>query len=282
MNQPKIILPLAQLVEMKRQSDKDALFLRMTDQLIKVHKDFLSKLQEVSDTINKKVGPRGDRGLKGDPGEPGDSPDIQKIIKTIQGGIKIPAVPTKEDISSMIEESLPEMPEGFTDTHKRQIISDVFEKLKGEVKIPVIDHAKIAEELIPLMKKKIKVTDLDGHKQTMRALESQLKQGIGYVHGGGDTLAAGTGYTVVKNTDGTTSLVITTSGFTALDATETPNGTLTVFTFPSATAKPSYIISDNVLMKATTKAGTVNWTWDNATKKATMTIPPTDDIEGIK
>lgn len=70
-------------------------------------------------------------------------------------------------------------------------------------------------------------------------------------------------------------------GFTPLAATETPNGSLTVFTFSTATAQPTYLVVDNVWMKATTKAGTVNWTWASGPKQATLTIPPADDIWGV-
>lgn len=72
------------------------------------------------------------------------------------------------------------------------------------------------------------------------------------------------------------------SGFTTLPPTETPNGTITVFTFSTATAKPTFIISDNAMMQATTKSGTVNWTWNNGAKQATMVIAPSDDIIGLK
>jgi hypothetical protein len=70
-------------------------------------------------------------------------------------------------------------------------------------------------------------------------------------------------------------------GFTALTATETPNGVLTIFTFAAAAAKPSFIIIDNTITQATTKAGTVNWTWNVGAKQATFTIPPNDDVVGI-
>lgn len=70
-------------------------------------------------------------------------------------------------------------------------------------------------------------------------------------------------------------------GFTTLLPTETPNGSLQTFTFSAATAKPSFIISDNAMMRATAKNGDVNWTWNSGAKQATMTIPPTDDIVGV-
>ena len=71
-------------------------------------------------------------------------------------------------------------------------------------------------------------------------------------------------------------------GFTTLQPTETPNGVLTVFTFSTATGQPTFIVSDNAMMQAVTKSGTVNWTWNNGALQATMTIPPQDDIEGIQ
>ncbi len=69
-------------------------------------------------------------------------------------------------------------------------------------------------------------------------------------------------------------------GFTTLSPTETPNGIITVFTFPSATAKPSFIMSDNVIMPAIAQSGTVNWTW-NGTTQATLTIAPIDTVLAI-
>lgn len=71
-------------------------------------------------------------------------------------------------------------------------------------------------------------------------------------------------------------------GFTVLQPTETPNGVRKVFTFSTATAQPTFIVSDNAMTQAVTKSGTVNWTWSSGSKQATMTIPPQDDIVGIQ
>lgn len=268
MPQPKQILPLAQLLEMKRQSEKEKLFIRMTDSLIKVHEDFLSKLQEVSDTINKKMGPKGDRGAKGDKGDPGkdaEEVDVQAIIGYIQKGIKIPVLPSKKEIASMIREMFPMLPQGFTDKDKREIINEVFTKLKSEVKMPEINHSKILDDLIPLLKKKIKITDLEGHAQTMRALESQIKQGIGYLHGGGDTLANGAGYTLVRNANGTVSLSISGAGTNILIATGTVDDSNTFFTFVS---KPKIINVNGAFYREN-----FGWSWDDGTLTATLDNP---------
>lgn len=103
----------------------------------------------------------------------------------------------------------------------------------------------------------------------------------GGFRGGGDTVAAGSNVTVTRANGITTIASSGGSGFTLLTATETPNGLLTVFTFSTAAAQPSFIVSDNVWMRATTAALNTNWTWNNGTKKATLTIPPSDDIFAV-
>lgn len=70
-------------------------------------------------------------------------------------------------------------------------------------------------------------------------------------------------------------------GLTTLAATEIPNGVRKVFTFASATAQPSFILSDNVWMRATSAAGNTNWTWSSGTKQATFTVAPVDDVLGV-
>lgn len=70
-------------------------------------------------------------------------------------------------------------------------------------------------------------------------------------------------------------------GLTPLLPTETPDGSRKTFTLSTASAKPSYIISDGVWMQATSKAGTVNWTWNNGTDVVSMAVAPQDDLLGI-
>ena len=91
-----------------------------------------------------------------------------------------------------------------------------------------------------------------------------------------------TNLTTTRSLDGVVTVTASGgSGFTTLTATETPNGVLTVYTFSGASAQPSYLVVDNLWMKATSKSGTVNWTWNNATHKATLTIPATDDVWAV-
>lgn len=100
--------------------------------------------------------------------------------------------------------------------------------------------------------------------------------------GSGHLVAAGTNVTI-EEVDGqqVISSVGGGGGLTALSSTEVPDESTTVFTFPLASAQPSYLIVDNVWMRATTKAGTVNWTWNAGAKQATLSVPPMDEILGI-
>ncbi len=140
------------------------------------------------------------------------------------------------------------------------------------------------KEVMPLFVKaleegaiKLKTKHIDGWQDPQEVVRRFWANGG--IRGGGDTVAAGTGVTIT-NSNGVKTINAS-AGLTELSATETPNGSTTVFTFLAAAAQPSYIVSDNVWMKATTKAGTVNWTWNAGTKKTTLTIPPIDDIYAI-
>lgn len=71
------------------------------------------------------------------------------------------------------------------------------------------------------------------------------------------------------------------SGFT-YQATEVPNGSITVFTFPGAQVQPSFIVVDYAQKPAIAKNENVNWTWNQGTKQATLQTPAAEDIFAIK
>lgn len=70
--------------------------------------------------------------------------------------------------------------------------------------------------------------------------------------------------------------------FLKLAPTETPNGSLKIFTFSTAVSQPNFVVSDGAMTQAVSKTGTVNWTWSSGAKQATMSIPPQDDIVAIQ
>ena len=188
-----------------------------------------------------------------------------------------------------------------------KVVADVLGKIKqpkdGET--PVVDYKKVATlaaKLIPKPKdgksvdekgivqqvldslrtgKKLHIKDIEGFNEGLEQTIAPIRSLAAGFRGGGDTVVAGTGITITTNANGNKVLTSSGGGFTTLSATETPNGVITVFTFATATAQPSFIISDNVMQRAVTGAGTVNWTWNAGLKQATLAVPPVDDCLGI-
>lgn len=90
------------------------------------------------------------------------------------------------------------------------------------------DPMSVIEKIMALPdgKFKLKTSHIDGLEQTMRAFQSQL--GRGYLHGGGDTVAAGTNITITTNTNGAKVINATGSGTAVYN--EIVSGSGTTFT----------------------------------------------------
>lgn len=146
-----------------------------------------------------------------------------------------------------------------------------------------VDHDQLAEAMLAkIAERKIPAEHVDGIGKIMerhwQRIRGQFPSGFS---GGGDVVVAGSNVTITRLTNGQRQISASSGSLTTLAATETPNSVLTVFTFASAAAQPSYIRADNVWMKATSASGTVNWTWNAGAKQATMAVAPQDDIEAI-
>jgi hypothetical protein len=263
---------------------------KMNKDLIDTHNKFISKLEEVQNTIEKKVGPKG---------EDGKTPDVQAIIEHIQSNVKNgkDAELTNEHLNKLSEIVLNKIPtpkDGKDAIIKKEHINSVAElvlqklpKLKQpkDGKTPEITHEMILGALQNAPEgKKLSHKHIDGLEQTIDARYEQLKARGGYLHGGGvPSLSAGANITLVPKNDGGFTIVGGAGGgFTAYDSTEIPDGTITIFTFPTIPSQPTYLRIDNTLTKAVSKSGGINWTWDNGLKQATLSVPPQDDIEAIK
>jgi len=280
------------------------MLVRIMADLMKIHKDLFDKIDEYYKMVEIKQGEKGES-IKGDKGEDGYTPSKEELLELILPlipEVKHGETPSEEYLLSLIQSVMPEIKHGetpndekllslmrplipvieskdivITDEHLEKIASKVSSKMKP------IKHEKEEVDIDNLLNliskrpkgKRLNLDFIDGLDQTIQSLSSQVTK-KGYLHGGGDTVLAGGGVTITKNANG--NKIISAAGFQILTATEIPNGVLTIFTFPSATAKPSFIISDNVMMRATTSKGTINWTWNAGTKQAVLTIPPSDDI----
>ncbi len=196
--------------------------------------------------------------------------------------------PTEEELKKLITPLIPDPQEGmagktpvcgidyFTKNDVDIIVNRVIELIPKPKEVVAPDIAVALEPHLEAFKKNLPNND--------SILVSILKDPRlrMLLHGGRQNLTAGSNVTITQNGDGSATITSTGgSGFTTLAATETPNGVLKIFTFALASAQPSYIVSDNVWLKAVAASGTINWTWNNGTKKATLTIPSVDDIWSV-
>ncbi len=174
-------------------------------------------------------------------------------------------------------------PKAGEDADPTEVAKIVMDMLAGEEKDETDANAIVAQVIKEITDKKIlKPEHIVGLSDNLKRFASQLKPGMGYVHGGGITrLTAGTNITITKLADQSYRITAAGGGFTVLAATEIPNGNRTVFTFAAAAAQPTYMRVDGTLTKAVSASGTVNWTWNNGLKKATLAVPAQDDIDAI-
>jgi hypothetical protein len=204
------------------------------------------------------VGPQGPQGAKGDTGDVGPMPDPEAIKAAVIA-----------DVTDYLEKNLPAL---------GMAIRDGLELLPPDQAIKPTAIGGMEQYIQEMLKKHGAYLGHGGQASVavMRSgtLKAQVAPTLNFKGAGAPT--------ITTNSNGILDLDFSASGgVTELAATETPNGSTTVFTFAAATAKPSYIVADNVWMKATSKAGTVNWTWNSGTKQATLSIPPNDDIFAI-
>lgn len=250
------------------------------------------------------------RGKDGDDADPVDEDAIAKRVKKeVQGEIRIPEdgrTPEKSkdywtpgEVEAMKKEVLaivtPKKGEDYwTEDEIKAVIQAVYDMIElpdSQQLEPGKDyptHDQIRKLIIESMPKVPGLEEiissllpaLTAHIDARVKSSGKVKKGK-YMHGGGDTVKGGTGISITINADGTKTISSTGGGFSTLLATETPDGSNKVFTFMAATAEPTFIIGDNVMQRPVSASGGVNWTWNIATKQATMTVPPQDDIVGV-
>lgn len=94
------------------------------------------------------------------------------------------------------------------------------------------------------------------------------------------TLTQGAGVTIT-NGHGTITIAAAGGGLSQLTTASTVNGTNTTFVFASASAQPSYVVSDGVWLTILDNNSNPQWAWTSGTKTVTMTVPPTGSIFAV-
>jgi len=205
-------------------------------------------------------------------GPAGKNADEEKITKHLES--KLPK-PVDED--KLAERVLAKVPRVDEEKLARKIIKSLPEH-KADLKIIqeqfVTDPMSVIDKILELAKSgkfKLKTENIDGLEQTISAFRHQITT-KGYIHGGGDTVAAGTNVTIT-NTNGT-KIINATGGLGILTVTGIVNGSNQTFTVPS---KPNVVVVDGVALQATDNNSNVQWTYVGTTLMLS-TPPPINSI----
>lgn len=214
-------------------------------------------------------GPQGEKGENGIDGKDGQDGVAGKDGKDgVDGEDGVDGIDGKDGVDGHIKDLSP------------QEIRDSLELLTEDERLDA-SAIKGFEETLKSIKESGKSVRIGGGSRGVQLYVNGVKKGLAQFI----DIEAGPNITISDSiVNGLHTLTITStggSGFTTLAATETPDSSLTAFTFSTATAKPSYLVVDNVWMKPVTATGTVNWTWNAGTKVATLIIAPVDDIWGV-
>ncbi len=249
--------------EIKKDIPEDEMMMKMVTRIAKNLVD-VQKGDKGEDSVVP--GPKGEDstvpGPKGDKGDKGD---------TVVG----PPGPKGED--SIVPG--PKGDDGSPDTAEQ--VRDKLESLVDDERLDISAIKGMDKTLADIRGSGKKISIAGGAGRGIQLYVGGVKKGlVQYAN-----IVAGPNMTITDSvTNGLHTLTFTASGgsgFSQLSATETPNGTIKVFTFSAATAQPSFLVVDGVWMQATTASGTVNWTWASGPKQATLTIPANDDIYAV-
>ena len=159
------------------------------DKTIKNTEDTLFKtVKEVVDYV-KEI-------KKGEPGENAQEVDVEQLVEDILAKLPVHKEIDEEKLIKKVIKAIPQNKASL------KIVQESFET----------DPMSVIDEImkLPDNKFKLKSSQIDGLDQTIRAFQSQLARG--YLHGGGDTVKAGTNITITKNTDGSKTINSTGGG----------------------------------------------------------------------
>lgn len=204
--------------EVIKRMNYDQFVIKLATDLRDVEKKLFEKLDEINLTINKKVGP---------PGKDGRTPSQREIVAALMSFISPQVI--RSHVESIVRQPEDGKPgkDGmtpikgvhyFTADDIDGIVSVIEARLniKNKSKLP-----KKEDDIFSVFEKgskKLNIKHIDGLEQTLSAFRNQLDRRGGYIHGGGDTVKAGTNVTITSNSDGTKT--ISSSGGTGGGFTE--------------------------------------------------------------
>lgn len=257
-----------QLSHLKRQVSKEEMILKVASDFFHTYDEFREELAELYENISKLRGPAGKaflygdftpaqlRLLKGRPGKDAEDIDYEKITLMLLGKIRIP-----QDGKPPIKGK-----DYFTSKEIEEVAK---EAARIVVKNPSVPSKGVIENICTLIearvsKKQWRIEDIIGLEERLKDILRRAGE-KGYMHGGGDTVSAGTNITITRNLNGDKIINSTGGGLTKIVISGTINDTNTVFTAPTA---PTYLVINGVWYEST--GGAITWT---GTTSLTLSTP---------
>lgn len=165
---------------------------------------FAQNIRDVHDKLQSEIA-RVEAYVKGEPGAPGTEGKPGKDAYTPKRGV---------------------------DYHTPRDVQDIVDKVTRLIRKPengkdaIVTPEMIVEAIKNAPKDILKVEHIQNLDQTMRSYSQVLGSNKPYVHGGGDTIAAGTGVTITRNSNGDKVITATgSSGTIVRDEILTGSGT---------------------------------------------------------
>lgn len=249
---------------------------KLAKALIDIHQKFIDKVDDVNETIYKKVGPRGEKGEVGPKPRKGIDYFTDAEVRAMLDYIASQIVDLKDGKDGTNGKDGKTPQRGVDYMHEgdfENVVTRVIKRIKAprDGKDAVIDIDAIVDQItnLPEGKLKFKTSHVDGLEQTLRALKSQVGE-RGYVHGGGDTVQAGSNITITRTSSGKT--VISSTGGGGLSPQQKTSGTIddsnTVFGFAT---QPTLVNVNGGFYQQT--GGSITWTWNAGTSQVTLSSP---------
>lgn len=207
-------------------------------------------------------------------GNDGISPDIEEITKKVIGNFPNESSLTKKILSqvpTIDEEKLMTKFKKFIPPQRAPDVQIIRERVE-------LDPMSVIDQIMkmPKGKFKLKTEHIDGLDQTMQAFNSQL--GRGYLHGGGDTVVAGTNVTITTNAAGKKVISSTGGGGSGFQIpTGTVDGSNRIFVFATA---PNAIVVDGATLQKTEQGSLLTGNWTGTTT-VTLLVAPTQSVFAV-
>lgn len=164
--------------EIAKGSQKDLVLLHAITKVLGSHKEIRALVETLSGSIaGIKEGRPGRTGL---PGPRVDEAALEERLATRIIDILIRKLPNEEKIYRRLAKLIPQVQDGRPGRDA------------------VIDQNALFEGIV----KKLKPEHINGLEQSLNALFHQERQRMGYIHGGGDTVEAGSGITITSTASG--------------------------------------------------------------------------------